>query len=115
VIRNCSRRLLSCDNFANNILYTNGRNRIAIKRLKPAMEKEFKLKDTLRCIDIFICRYTTDSRFVHADIISHVFENKRLQICQAFIKEFMLKFTQTFRYPQQSLTPLFNTFHEPYS
>src|SRR5215510_15216302 len=99
-------RILSCDGLANNILYTDGRHRIAIKRLKSAMEKEFKLKDTLRCIDVFVCRYTTNSRFVHADIISHVFENKRLQICQAFIKEFTLKFTQAFRYPQQSLTPL---------
>src|SRR2546429_7562022 len=91
--------IFSYDGLANNILYTDGRHRIAIKRLKSAMEKEFKFKDTLRCIDIFVCRDTTDSRFVHTDIISHIFENKRLQICQAFIKEFTLKFTQTFRHP----------------
>src|SRR5215813_2934193 len=81
-------RILSCDGLANNILDTDGRHRIAIKRLKSAMEKEFKFKDTLRCIDIFVCCDTTDRRFVHADIISHIFEHKRLQICQTFIKEF---------------------------
>src|SRR5213594_2233909 len=63
-------RILSCNGLANNILYTDRRHRITIKRLKSTMEKEFKFKDTLRCIDIFACRYTTDSRFVHADIIS---------------------------------------------
>src|SRR5215475_11278587 len=57
--------ILSCDGLANNILYTDGRLRIAIKRLKSTMEKEFKFKNTLRCVDIFVGRYTTDSRFVH--------------------------------------------------
>src|ERR671935_221537 len=64
-------RILSGDGLANDIFYTDGRHRIAIKRLKSAMEKEFQFKDTLRCIDIFIRGYTTDRRFVHADIISH--------------------------------------------
>src|SRR5712691_11350509 len=54
-------RILSGDGLADNILYTDGRHRITIKRLKSTMEKEFKFKDTLRCIDIFVCRYTTDS------------------------------------------------------
>src|SRR6266571_7162293 len=73
-------RLLSRNRLANNILYTDGRHRITLKRLKSAMEEEFKFEDPLRCINIFVCSYSTHSRFMHTNIISHVFKDKGFQI-----------------------------------
>src|SRR5215467_1118270 len=105
------------DHFANHFSNSYRRQHIhrLISPLKPCVKEELQLEHTLRTMHIFIGRDTADGGFVHANILSYLFQHERFQTLNSVLEELLLKLDDARHHLDDRLIPLLDTANDPLS
>ena len=85
----------------------------SVIQLQRAVEKEFEFVHAEGCCHIFVGRDAADRGFVHVDIIGDVFQDKRFELADPFLKKAALVFYNTFDDFVQCPLPLVQAFDKP--
>src|SRR3989339_1896331 len=87
----------------------------AVMTADGGVEEVFQLKGALGGVHVLVAGHPADRRFVHAEILGHISEDKGLEKGDAFFKKIVLKLEQRFHHPVDGALPLMDAFYQPKS